>query len=226
MKTTYYISIFLILLTGIVSCGKNKTTTVSGRLMQSCDTPAANKDALIHINGGGILAKPIVTLDFTTDENGYFSVTHDESFHRFSVMTSNSFSVLDVDNYDVKNKELGEVYIIPPKASYYLYLDVKNSYTVDDTLTFNNGGWPHDGREPWIKKSGPFQTGIIDTVHFLSHINDLPIWSFNNKINDSFPTKQVHYYINEYESENEKLSSPFSASYCNDEYQTVTLVID
>ena len=221
MKTTYYISIFLILLTGIVSCGKNKTTTVSGRLMQSCDTPAANKKALIHINGGGILAKPIVTLDFTTDENGYFSVTHDESFHRFSVRTSNSFSVLEVDNYDAKNKELGEVYINMPLANYYLYLDLDSSYSELDTLRYYDWNYPQNGESHWIKSiSGPFINGLMDSVTNAPNMHAMPIrWTDHKDGND--PEMPLFYSLNG-DSYELNISTPF----CSESKQIVKIKIE
>ena len=56
----------------ITACTKNnhKEVTVTGRLMQSCDTPAAHKNGIIRLPGGGFLNKPSTSLEFTTDENG------------------------------------------------------------------------------------------------------------------------------------------------------------
>jgi hypothetical protein len=212
----------------ITACTKNnhKEVTVTGRLMQSCDTPAANKNGLIHLPGGGILSKPSTKLEFTTDENGYFKVTHDKSFSTFSVRTSANHSVLDVSSLGGDEKELGEVYVFPPTARYYLTLHVNNNnYNELDTLTYSNGGFPHDGRDPWLKKAGPFQSGVIDTVHLLSHTNDLPV-SFNELNNTEITKKKIHYYLGEYDSWNERVSHYFSTAYCQEGYQTVTLVID
>jgi hypothetical protein len=77
-----YIAISVLLVA--YSKNANKQVMVTGRLMQSCDTPAANKDGIIRLPGGGILSNPSTTIEFTTDENGYFTVTHDEFFfHSF-----------------------------------------------------------------------------------------------------------------------------------------------
>ena len=145
MKHLLTIATLIFLLT---ACNKNRQITITGRLMQSCDVPAANKEALIHIDGGGITAKPIVELPFTTDENGYFEVHHDEAFSKFSVRTSAAHSVLEA-SIGEDNKALGEVFLFPPSASFYLQLDVKNSYSELDTLIYFNRGWPEDGRDMW-----------------------------------------------------------------------------
>ena len=219
--------IFVAIVTLLTACTKNnnKEVTVTGRLMQTCETPAANRNGIIHLSGGGLFNNPSTSLEFTTDENGYFKVTHDKSFSEFSVRTSANHSVLEA-SISGDEKELGEVYIFPPSARYYLYLEAtNNTYTEFDTLTYSNGGWPHDGREPWLKKAGPFSSGIIDTVHLLTHINDLPM-NYNKMKNNEFTLKRIHYYLGEYDSSNEQISDQFSTSYCQEDYQTVTLIIE
>lgn len=67
---------YIVLAVLLTACTKNnnKEVIVTGRLMQSCDTPAANKNGIIHLSGGGLLNNPSTSLEFTTDENGYFTV--------------------------------------------------------------------------------------------------------------------------------------------------------
>jgi hypothetical protein len=159
-KTISYIALIIL----FVACSKNenKQVTVTGRLMQSCDTPAANKDGLIRLSGGGILANPSTSLEFTTDENGYFTVTHNESFSDFSVRTSAAHSVLEVESLVGDNKELGEVYVNPFPTNFVIKLDVQNPYTENDTLVMLN----HNSSDPFdqLLIPGPFETGYIDSV--------------------------------------------------------------
>ncbi|MGM0478797.1 MAG: hypothetical protein ACQERC_06210, partial [Bacteroidota bacterium] len=118
------------------ACAKNKSNevVVTGRLMQSCETPAANREGTI-LTADAILSGPGHIIDFTTDENGYFEARHSGSgFTRFNVRVEGASDVLKVDYLSGDKKELGEVYIFPPSASYYLYLDVDSAYTENDTL--------------------------------------------------------------------------------------------
>ena len=66
-KSIYLITILLVLFS---SCIKKKTITIEGRLMQSCDTPAANREGSI-VGNSGLLTGPGEILFFTSDENGY-----------------------------------------------------------------------------------------------------------------------------------------------------------
>jgi hypothetical protein len=210
----------------LVSCSKQKNQeyTLTGRFMQSCETPAANKDGLIYFSGGGLLNNPSTTLEFTTDENGYFTVKHNEPFTEFSVRTSAAHSVLEVNSIPGDDNDLGDVYLFPPSASYYLHLQVSNSYTSLDTLTFSNGGSPGDGRPAWFKIPGPFSSQIIDTVPVATNQTVMPI-SFNNFNSGNFPTTRIAYYINEYSPDNAKFIE-IPIKYCDSDYQNIYLVID
>mgnify|MGYP005827338927 CR=1 FL=1 len=201
----------------------NREVTVEGRLMSGCNTPAANTTGSFHYTSGMSWEE---WAEFTTDENGYFKVKKQIEGSTIDLYVDGNSQVLRNIKLSQKDHlDLGEVYTFPPSVSYYLYLEVDSAYTEFDTLTYSNGGWPHDGREPWLKIAGPFQSGIIDTVHLLSNINDLPI-NFESKINNNFPSKKVHYYVGEYESWKEKESPSFTTAYCKDEYQDVTLKIE
>ena len=212
----------------MTACSKNnikKEVSVTGRLMESCDTPAANKDGIIRLSGGGFLNKPSTSLEFTTDENGYFKVTHNEAFSAFSVRTSANHSVLEA-SISGDEKELGEVYIFPPSVSYYLYLDVSNAFTESDTLVYNNHGWPQDGRDKLLKIAGPFQSGIVDTVYMATNMNHLPI-DFNNMININLPERTINYrIINENTNDHPVKSVDFPTSYCVEEFIDVTFIIE
>jgi hypothetical protein len=216
MKYLLSVATLFLLLT---ACTKNRQITITGRLMQSCDVPAANKEALIHIDGGGITAKPIVELPFTTDENGYFEVHHDEAFSKFSVRTSSAHSVLEASiGEDIK--ALGKVYVFPPSIKYFLNLDVKNSYSEFDTLYFRDLGYPQNGAISWSKKiPGPFTNGVLDTVYAIN-INGLPV----NFGSSSASTMMLGYNINFNAVYQNSMQVEFP--HCQDEYQTVTLVIE
>lgn len=210
-----------------VSCSKqnNQEHRLSGRLMQSCNTPAANKDGLIYFSGGGLLNHPSTTLEFTTDENGYFEVIHNKRFTEFSVRTSAAHSVLEVNSVPDDN-DLGDVYLFPPSVSYYLYLDVSNAFTESDTLVYNNHGWPQDGRDKLLKIAGPFQSGIVDTVYMATNMNHLPI-DFNNMINNNLPERTINYrIINENTNDHPVKSVDFPTSYCVEEFIDVTFIIE
>lgn len=194
--------------------------------MQGCDTPAANKNGIIRLPGGGFLNKPSTSLEFTTDENGYFKVTHNESFSTFSVRTSANHSVLDVSSLGGDEKELGEVYVFPPSVSYYLTLKVDSAYSEFDTLHYRNAGFPHDGREPWLTKIGPFTDGVIDTVSFALNPGALPM-QHNPPDHLHGPRILLSYHVNEYDSWNDNEKKVYIPTpHCQEEYQTVTLVID
>ena len=188
--------------------------------MQSCDTPAANKNGIIRLPGGGILANPSTSLEFTTDENGYFKVTHNESFSDFSVRTSASHSVLEVESMGGDKKELGEVYVFPPSVSYFLYLEVDSAYTENDTLFYYDWNHSGNGENYWTQEvPGPFSSGIIDTVHDVSNPNALPI----NYDGQPVPKIKVSYHINNYNSNKDLEVKTF---HCKDEYQTVIIKIE
>lgn len=87
MKNLMTYIMLAVLLTACTKNNNNKKVTVTGRLMQSCDAPAANKNGIIRLPGGGFLNKPSTSLEFTTDENGYFKVTHNKAFSDFSEPT-------------------------------------------------------------------------------------------------------------------------------------------
>jgi hypothetical protein len=204
----------------LFSCNKNKTTTIEGILMASCDTPAANTSGIIKTDDG--FASDGVSLSFTTDENGYFKVSHTgKELNKFRVIAGGS-EVLSVWNLPGKEKDLGKVYINPPRVNYYLKLDVNNtSYSELDTLHYSNGGFPTNGQPAWLKLAGPFENRIIDSVFSAINMTALPI-HFGS---ENLPTKRIMYHINEYDSWTVK-EVHIPTPHCADEYQTVTLVID
>jgi hypothetical protein len=221
MKTINIIFV-LIFFTACVK-QKDKVTTIEGELMASCDTPAANKSGFI-LTEDGLLSGPGISLSFTTNENGYFKVTHKgkEDLNVFTVRVQGSSDVLKVSGLPGDKKDLGKVYINPPVASYYLHLEVGNSsYTELDTLHYRNAGYPSNGKDPWIKKPGPFLNGIIDTVPVAINPGAFPITFGSSTV----PRIRVRYHINEYDSWTVK-EVYIPTPHCINEYQTVTLVID
>jgi hypothetical protein len=137
MKTFIYLLAILLLASACKKItGSNEPVTIEGRLMASCDAPAANKSGFMRTDDG-LLSGPGISLSFTSDENGYFKITHTgkESLDKFTVRVQGSSDVLRVNYLSGKKKNLGKVYISPPSASYYLKLEVVNSaYTELDTL--------------------------------------------------------------------------------------------
>ena len=224
MKTTIYFILILILAS---ACKKitnsNDPVVIEGILMASCDVPAANKSGFI-ITDDGLLSGPGISLSFTTDEKGYFKITHTgkESVDKFTVRVQGSSDVLRVTNLSGNKKNLGKVYINPPTASYYLELQVNNaSYSELDTLYYQNGNFPQNEETPWCKIAGPFSSGIIDTIPIIYNMTALPL-SFGSSI---VPEIRLLYHINEYDSWTVKEVN-FNSPHCVNEYQTVTLVID
>jgi hypothetical protein len=204
----------------LASCNKNKTTTIEGILMAGCDTPAANTSGVIKTDGG--FASDGLSLSFTTDENGYFKVSHTgKEISKFRVIAGGR-EVLSVWNIPSWEKNLGKVYINPPRVNYYLRLEVNNaSYTESDTLHYSNGRFPTMGEPAWLKLAGPFENSIIDSVVMAINMTALPI-QFGSEI---VPSKRIMYYMNEYDSWTVKEVN-IPTPHCVDEFQTVTLVID
>jgi hypothetical protein len=198
---------------------KKRTTTIEGILMASCDTPAANVTGYIGTEEG--FASEPLNLQFTTDANGYFKVSHThrgylEKFHVFA----QGKTVLKIWNLPGAVKDLGKIYLNIPTVCYYLALDVQNtSYTELDTLTYYDWGYPQNGASHWVKKvAGPFQNGIMDTVISAPNINAFPV-SFGN---NSATRLNLTYGVNVWDAHTIHIPTP----HCVDEYQTVTLVID
>lgn len=190
--------------------------------MQSCDTPAANKDGLIYFSGGGLLNNPSTTLEFTTDENGYFEVKHNEPFTEFSVRTSAAHSVLEVNSIPGDDNDLGEIYINPFPTNFIIKLDVNNPYTENDTLVMLN----HNSSDPFdqLLIPGPFESGFIDSV--MNYSYDLfPLsWSdYDNgpKGGIQFRLRSQPDYIGNNQHEYFNL-----APICSGEFAEVTLTID
>jgi len=204
----------------LFSCNKNKTTTIEGILMASCDTPAANTSGIIKTDDG--FASDGVSLSFTTNENGYFKVSHTgKEIGNFRLIAGGG-EVLSVWSLPGWEKDLGKVYINPPRVNYYLKLEVNNtSYSELDTLHYRNAGYPSNGLPPWIKKAGPFSNGDLDTVLNAVNMGGLPFHFGSSNV----PKIRLDYFVNVYDSNNDKFVY-IPTPHCVDEYQTVTLIID
>jgi len=200
----------------------NREVTVEGRLMSSCNTPAANTTGSFHYTSGMSWEE---WAEFTTDENGYFKVRKQIEGSTVDLYVgSEVLSGIKLSQKDYL--DLGEVYTFPPSVSYYLYLEVDSAYTENDTLIYNNHGWPEDGKDKLLKIPGPFQSGIIDTVHNTANINHLPI-NFSDNNDNNLPTRSINYrIINENTNEHPVKSVDFPTTYCVDEYIDVILKIE
>lgn len=223
MKRLISLRAIVLLLAACTKNSNNKEVTVTGRLMQSCDTPAANKDGIIYLSGGGLLNNPSTSLEFTTDENGYFKVIHDKSFSEFSVRTSANHSVLEA-NISGDEKELGDVYINPFPTNFVIKLDVKNPYTENDTLVLLDFSDPDPFAQQLI--AGPFQSGLIDSVKNFN-FNIFPLKWTEIKNNEG-PRGGVQYRIRslpDYIGSN-KHKYFYHSLICSGNFAEVTLVIE
>jgi len=220
-KIVIYIFVMLLL----SSCAKNepanRNLTIEGTLMAGCNTPAANRSGYFHYNGG---MTQYDWAEFTTDANGYFKVTEEIGGSNLTLNVGRGPGVLrNIALLGRNHLDLGKVYINPPIVSYYLHLKVNNAYTELDTLHYRNAGYPYNEKEPWLKKAGPFSSGIIDTVPIASNLNALPITFRSNNV----PRIKLSYYMNEYDSWNDHDKFIYiSTPHCVEEYQNITLVID
>ena len=205
----------------LFSC-KPKQVTIEGRLMADCNVPLANQSGTIHQKG--MYAGKVA--DFTSDENGYFKAVFEPKGHGniCRIALEGGGTILEEIRF-TEYTELGEVYANPPSVRYYLLLDVQNAYTELDTIHYRNCGAPQDGRPSWLKKAGPFQSGIIDTVHFALNLGAMPIDHERYNLGIYMPTLLLDYYINEYDSGN-RTRIEISTPYCVEEYQNVSLVIE
>ena len=205
----------------LFSC-KPKQVTIEGRLMADCNVPLANQSGTIHQKG--MYAGKVA--DFTSDENGYFKAVFEPKGQGniCRIALEGGGTILEEIRF-TEHTELGEVYANPVTLKYFLKLEVNNnSYSNLDTLVYSNGGFPYNGKPSWIKRAGPFHSGIIDTIDFASNLSSMPInhMMYNNH---DFPLFRVSFYIN--------LNSPDVTShvnvptpYCVEEYHNVVLVID
>ena len=223
MKTVLYILTAVLLL--FSSCIKNKTITIEGRLMQSCDTPAANREGSI-IAADGLLTGPGEILFFTSDENGYFkaSYTVKANIVSFGVSVQGSGEVLRVNHLEGDKKDLGEVYVNPFPTNFIIKLDVQNPYTENDTLVLSD----YSSTGPFDVRliAGPFESGILDSV-FNHMFSKFPVNFF--QLNDNsgpfystpFLIRSLPYYIGDHKTGDFHISP-----ICSDEFAEVTLVID
>lgn len=221
-KIISYIFVTLLL----ISCSKQKNQehTLTGRLMQSCDIPAANKDAIIRFPGGGILSNPATTLEFTTDENGYFKVTHDDPFTEFSVRTSSAHSVLEVNSIPGDDNDLGDIYINPFPTNFIIKLDVNNPYSVNDTLVMHD----FSSSDPFASRliPGPFESGFLDSI--VSHNYKLFPIKRSDITKEGGPRNAVTYRLRSLPAYigNHQSVDFYIAPICSGEFAEVTLTID
>ncbi|MEX2484905.1 MAG: hypothetical protein WED10_10110 [Brumimicrobium sp.] len=225
MKYFYsFLSLVLMILI-FTSCQKKRTLTFEGRLFKSCNTPAANKEFSIRTSTFSPFSySPDLVLNFTTDDEGYFKVTHteDSNISKFTVVVG-AREVLYVHYYPEDHKKLGNMYISFP-TNFIINLDVQNPYTENDTLVMHD----FSSSDPFAEKlfPGPFESGFLDSV--VNHPYDnFPI-SWQQQSEGNLPKYSISYHFrNEtgYNGHNETVSFD-TAPICSDEYAEVSFVIE
>jgi hypothetical protein len=218
----------LLVLFFLTACGKDEETitTIEGQLMASCDVPAANTSGFILTNDG-LLSGPGISLSFTTDENGYFKVSHRgkaNQLNSFTVRVQGSSDVLKVPGLPGDNKNLGKVYINPFPTNFIIKLDVRNAYTENDTLVMMD----YSSSDPFANRliAGPFTNGVLDTIfnhtHTLFPIRFSEITTYGGPRNAvTFRLRSLPNFIG-----TQQMVNFYIAPICSGEFAEVTLVID
>ncbi len=227
MKKILFV-IFAIFIT--TSCKKffnsKNPVIIEGTLMLNCDTPAANKSGFI-LTDDGLFSGPGISLSFTTDENGYFKITHTgrENVGKFMVRVDGFSDVLRVGYLSGKKKNLGKIYINYFPTNFIIKLDVKKSYTENDTLVMYNFKNATSLANSTVYFPGPFTSGVLDSIsnykftkfplHFSNGVY-LPPFIYVRYIIRSTPS-MIHI---------DKTTDFDISPICSDKYAEVTLVID
>ncbi len=194
--------------------------------MASCDVPAANTSGFILTNDG-LLSGPGISLSFTTDENGYFKVSHKgkaDKLNSFMVRVQGSSDVLKVSGLPGDNKDLGRIYINPFPTNFIIKLNVQNSYSENDTLVIRDFASPNNFATKLI--AGPFTNGFLDSVinhefaKFPLHFSELNSYS-GPFYSVPFLVRSLPAYIGDHKVGNFNI-----APICSGEFAEVTLVID
>jgi hypothetical protein len=206
----------------LFSCIKNKTTTIEGILMASCDTPAANTSGIIKTDDG--VASDGVSLSFTTDENGYFKVSHTgKEIGNFRVIAGGG-EALSVWNLPGWEKDLGKVYINPFPTNFIIKLDVRNPYSANDTLVIRD----FSSSNPLAQKSipGPFSSGFLDSI-VNTYYTKFPV-KLSDIVNNDGPQDAIGAYIRSLPNyvSDLKYEYFYHAPICGGEFAEVTLVIE
>lgn len=209
-----------LLLLGLVftSCHKEqKKYTVEGRLMSACGVAASLKSMWLGQEEITLTSVGGKLVDFTCDENGYFSVSYvPESGGTLYLVVAGSAKVL-IDIPCKENINLGEVYYNPPAVNFLVRLQANNAYTSADTLYYYDWNYPQNGATSWIKKvPGPFQSGIIDTVLNAGYMNFPLSW-----VRD--PEMTINYYVNTYDPNQQAKVIP---ELCSPSYAEAVLTVD
>ena len=198
----------------LFSC-KPKQVTIEGRLMADCNVPLANQSGTIHQKG--MYAGKVA--DFTSDENGYFkAVFEPKNSGEFRIAIEGGGTILQEIRF-AEYLTLEDVYVNPPLANYYIYLDVKNPYTSSDTLLYYDWNYPQNGASSWNKKvAGPFSSGLLYSVFNAPNPHALPV---NYGIQGELP---LTYWLNGLPTNGIRKMIP--TPYCSGQNQNITLVIE
>jgi len=145
----------LVLILMFISCNKDKTHILKGRLIYDCNTPVPNTE--VELKTG--LQNSIYRYYGTSDENGYFSIVYEKG--NTGTLRINKDRILEGIPLQIgKEYDLGDVYV-GGTIDLIVKLQVNNPHTENDTLFYSDLG-----SNDWAAKiaiPGPFTTGVVDT---------------------------------------------------------------
>jgi len=172
MKRIIILTLLTVLI--FVSCRKNSTYTLEGRIMIDCDTPLSNANLELHetYNEERILAH------FKTSSDGYFKVTYTKipSATMFNHLYPAKVKIIasPMDSIKVyfnkidgnRNFDFETMPILRIHKSVQFVLDVENPYTAEHVLRFPDYRLSNPYSNP-IEIQGPFNSGVLYTVDSL-----------------------------------------------------------
>ena len=181
----------LLFITLLMGCNEHKERqyVVEGRLMYSCGVPAANVQdiAIKQVPPAMNLGKDPIFKRFSTDEDGYFKIIYKYKEASSSPMYFAKSGKFFEGIPSYESLDLGEVFYGSPTFSFVIRLEVDKVYTEEDTLFL-----PDYENNDYIKRPGPFENGVYDTVLNKSYLKciqyDYPsefevryLWKTKNK---------------------------------------------
>jgi hypothetical protein len=223
---------FVVIVFLLAACMKmaNKRVTITGRLMHSCGIPAANTTLLlIEYDYSHKLISNEVWEEFTTNDNGYFSVrVRNNAKLRLNLKEQMKRIVSGIEVGETK-LDLGEIYCKEFETNFIIKLDVLNQYTAQDTLIIEDyneiGGTSFLANKKVKYYPGPFSSGELEVVQNYLH-RSFPI-SHASYVDFNAPEFSVRYRIRTASGEESNNFARFRLSpICSDEFAEVTLVIE
>ncbi len=190
-----FVFLIFVILSFITSC--KKSYVLKGRLYNSCGIPSSQTNLSLKVGG-----KNGDSFDATTDLDGFFEIPY-EGRDMFIRYIPNIISDLPSGNVDI-----GNVYT---NISYSLIvsLSIVNPLTSNDTIEIKGTKYP-----------GPFQSGILDTIDFLSlNMDDIKYGIL------SYP-QNIEYKINLIDTSYWNESEIFNVEICSIPYYQTALIIE